>query len=155
MKTKIVAKNRKAFHDYHIEEKIEAGIVLTGTEVKSVRQGNITIKDSYAGLDKEEVYLYNMHISPFKAGDIRAYDPERTRKLLLHKGEIKRLIGKIQEKGLTLLPLSIYFSNRVAKVELGLAKGKKLYDKRKALAEKTAKREIEREIKNRGVGSRK
>ncbi|MCS7201627.1 MAG: SsrA-binding protein SmpB [Dictyoglomus sp.] len=145
---KYVTINRKAKHDYYILETYEAGIALTGTEVKSLREGKVSIVDSYADIDKGELWLFDLHISPYDKGNIYNHDPKRPRKLLMHKDEISRLIGKIKEKGLTLIPLSIYFNERGwAKVELGLAKGKKLYDKRRDLAEKAEKRELERAYK--------
>jgi SsrA-binding protein len=144
MSGKIVATNRKAYHDYFVEETFEAGIALVGTEVKSLRTGKANLKDSFARVVNSEVLLYNMHISPYDFGNIHNHDPVRIRKLLLHKSEIKRLTGKIKEKGFTLVPLKIYFKGQVAKVELGLARGKHLYDKRQVIAEKTAKREIEK-----------
>ena len=127
---KIVATNKKAYHDYHIEETYEAGMALQGTEVKSLREGKANLKDSFARIEKDEIFLLNCHISPYSHGNIANHDPMRTRKLLLHKREIQRLIGKIQQKGYALIPLKIYFKNEKAKVELGLAKGKKAYDKR-------------------------
>jgi SsrA-binding protein len=150
---KVVTTNKKAYHDYFIEEKYEAGIVLVGSEVKSVREGRVSLKDSYARVEQEEVYLYNMHISPYTHGDVFTRpEPRRPRKLLLHKQEIRRLIGKVKERGYTLVPLRVYFANGFAKVELGLARGKKLYDKRREIAEKTAKREIERALRARERG---
>ncbi|PMQ02509.1 MAG: SsrA-binding protein [Dictyoglomus sp. NZ13-RE01] len=145
---KVVAVNRRARHDYFILETYEAGIALTGTEVKSLREGKVSLVDSYADIKNGELWLYDLHISPYDKGNIYNHDPKRPRKLLMHKDEIAHLIGKIKEKGLTLIPLSIYFNNRGwAKVELGLAKGKKLYDKRRDLAEKAEKRELERAFK--------
>lgn len=142
---KIVALNRKAKHDYFILETFEAGIALTGTEVKSLRNGKVSLQDSYADVKNGEVWIYNLHISPYEHGNIYNHDPKRPRKLLLNKDEIAYLVGKVKEKGLTLIPLSIYFNERGwAKVELGLAKGKKLYDKRRDLAEKAERRELER-----------
>ena len=147
---KAVATNRKAFHDYFIEEKLEAGIVLRGTEVKSLRDGRVNLQDSYASVRDAEIFLHNCHISPYSHGNIMNHDPMRVRKLLLHKKEIHRLMGKTQQKGLTLIPLRIYFSKRgLAKVELGLAKGKKLYDRRESIKAREAGREVERAIKNR------
>ncbi|MDI6688906.1 MAG: SsrA-binding protein SmpB [Actinomycetota bacterium] len=146
---KVVARNKKAYHDYFIEETYEAGIALEGAEVKSLRAGKVSLRDSFARIKNGEVFLYNMHISSYEHGDVLKPDPRRTRKLLLHKSEIRRLIGKTEEKGYTLIPLMIYFSRGFAKVELGLAKGKCLYDKRREIAEKTAKREIERALKER------
>lgn len=142
---KIVTENRKARHDYFIEETLEAGIVLTGTEVKSLRGGKANIKDSFARVENGEVVLYDMHISPYEQGNRFNHEPRRPRKLLLHKEEIRRLIGKTREKGLTLIPLRVYFNSQGrAKVELALARGKKLYDKREAIRERDAKREIEK-----------
>jgi len=149
MSEKIIAQNRKARFDYHIEEIYEAGIVLKGTEVKSIREGKVNIKDSFARVEKGELFLYNMHISPYEQGNIFNHDPLRTRKLLMHKIEINRLIGLTKEKGLTLVPIRLYLKNSRVKVELGLAKGKRTHDKRKALQEKAAKREIERAFKER------
>lgn len=146
---KILARNRKARYDYHIEEVYEAGIVLQGTEVKSIREGKVNLRDSFVRVDNGELFLYNMHVSPYEHGNISNHDPLRTRKLLMHKIEIKRLIGLTREKGYTLVPLKLYLVNGRVKVELALAKGKKLYDKRKALQEKSAKREIERAFKER------
>lgn len=144
---KVVATNRKAFHDYTVLETMEAGIVLKGTEVKSLRQGKANLKDSYGRVERSEAFLLNMHISPYEKGNRYNPDPTRKRKLLLHKNQIYRLLGKIQEKGLTLVPLKLYFKNSHAKVELALVKGKKLFDKRQALKEKEAKRELERNLK--------
>jgi SsrA-binding protein len=141
---KVVSENRKARHDYFIEESYEAGIALTGTEVKSLRAGKANLKDSYAQVEKGEMFLYNMHISPYEQGNRYNVDPVRPRKLLLHKKEINSLLGKVMQQGLTLIPLKVYFFRGRAKVELALAKGKKIYDKRAALAEKDARREIER-----------
>lgn len=144
---KIVATNRKAYHDFFIDETYEAGLVLQGTEVKSLRSSRANLRDSYALVKNGEVFLYNMHISPYSHGNIENHEPRRTRKLLLHRSQIKRLIGKTKERGYTLVPLKVYFSRGVAKVELGLAKGKRLYDKRREIAEKTAQREIERALR--------
>ena len=145
---KIVATNRKAFHDYFIEERFEAGIQLQGTEVKSLRDGRVNLQDSYAGVKDGEVFLHHCHISPYSHGNIMNHDPMRVRKLLLHRKEINKLLGKTQQKGLTLIPLRIYFSPRgIAKVELGLAKGKKLYDRRDAIKAREAGREVERALK--------
>jgi SsrA-binding protein len=143
----IVTTNRKAFHDYHIQEKFEAGISLVGTEVKSLREGRANLKDSYAIIKDGEVFLLNCHISPYSHGNIQNHDPLRTRKLLLHKKEISKLWGNISQKGCTLIPLKIYFRNGKAKVEIGLAKGKREYEKRESIKEKEAKREIERHMK--------
>ncbi|MCX8071115.1 MAG: SsrA-binding protein SmpB [Candidatus Binatia bacterium] len=139
--------NRRARHDYHIEETIEAGLVLTGSEVKSLRAGKGQLKDSYARVKNGEVWLLQSHISEYAPAARFGHDPTRPRKLLLHKREIARLAGKVREKGLTLIPLRIYFKNGRAKVELGLARGKKLYDKRAALRERDAQREIERAMR--------
>lgn len=150
---KVVATNRKAYHDYFIEEKFEAGIVLKGTEVKSLREGRVNLQDSYASVHEGEVFLHHCHISPYSHGNIMNHDPLRVRKLLLHKKEINKLLGKTQLKGLTLVPLRIYFSKRgQAKVELGLAKGKKLYDRRESLKTREAGREMERAIKGQKRG---
>ena len=139
---RVVISNRKALHDYLILERFEAGIVLKGTEVKSLRKGNANLQDSYAMIRNGEVWLLGMHIDPFEKGNINNHDPRRERKLLFHKSEIRKLIGKTSEKGLTLIPLKVYFKNNRTKVELGIGKGKKLYDKREAIA----KREVEREM---------
>jgi len=145
---KVVATNRKAFHDYHIEERLEAGIVLKGTEVKSLREGQVNLRDSYASVDRGELVLHHCHISPYSHGNIMNHDPVRPRKLLLHRKEINKLLGKSQQKGLTLVPLRIYFSPRgLAKVELALAKGKKQYDRREAIKAREVGREVERAIK--------
>lgn len=144
---KTVAQNRKARHDYFIEQTIEAGIVLSGTEVKSIRQGKVNLKDSYASIDHGEVIINGMHVSPYEQGNIFNREPERDRKLLLHRNEINRLVGYIQQKGMALVPLQVYFRKGKVKVELGLAKGKKLYDKREDIAERDAKREIDRKLK--------
>jgi SsrA-binding protein len=144
---KLIANNKKAYHDYFIEEKYEAGIELFGTEVKSLRLGKCSIKESFIRIDKGEVYAYGMHISPYEMGNIFNKDPMRPKKLLLHKSEILKLLGKITEKGYTLVPLEVYFKEGRAKLEIGLAKGKKLYDKREDIAKKDLKRETEREFK--------
>jgi len=145
---KVVATNRKAFHDYHIEERLEAGIVLKGTEVKSLREGQVNLRDSYASVDRGELVLHHCHISPYSHGNLMNHDPVRPRKLLLHRKEINKLLGKSQQKGLTLVPLRIYFSPRgLAKVELALAKGKKQYDRREAIKAREVGREVERAIK--------
>ncbi|MEC4891002.1 MAG: SsrA-binding protein SmpB [Nitrospira sp.] len=147
---KVIATNRKAYHDYFIEEKYEAGIVLRGTEVKSLREGRVNLQESYASVHEGEVFLHHCHISPYSHGNIMNHDPLRVRKLLLHKKEINKLLGKTQQKGLTLIPLRLYFSKRgQVKVELGLAKGKKLYDRRESLKTREAGREMERAIKGR------
>ncbi len=149
---KIITENRKARHDYTVEESFEAGIELKGTEVKSMRAGRANLKDSFAIIENGELYLYGMHISPYEQGNIFNVDPLRPRKLLMHKKEIMRLLGKTKEQGLTLVPLKAYFKKDKIKIELALAKGKKLYDKREAAAEKSAKREIEKAMKERSHG---
>ncbi|MFQ5586672.1 MAG: SsrA-binding protein SmpB [Thermodesulfobacteriota bacterium] len=150
MSIKVVCQNRKAFHDYFIEERIEAGIVLVGTEVKSLRQGKAHLKDSYALIRDGEIFLLHTHISPYLQADrFTRPDPDRRRKLLLHKREVQKLIGKTKERGYTLIPTRIYFKNGKAKVELGLAKGKKVYDKREAIKKKVMEREAEKSLKGR------
>ena len=144
---KIVANNKKAFFDYFIEETYEAGVSLAGTEVKSLRMGKGSIKEEFIRIEKGEVYLYGMHISPYEKGNIFNKDPLRVRKLLMHKYEINKLLGKIKEKGYTLVPLNIYFKGSLVKVEVGLARGKKLYDKREAIAKKDQRREAEKDFK--------
>lgn len=144
---KIVAQNKKARHDYFIEETIEAGIVLSGTEVKSIRQGKLNLKESYASICDGEVILSGMHISPYEQGNIYNKDPLRDRKLLLHKAEINKLIGMTQQKGYTLVPTQAYLKHGMVKIELGIARGKKLYDKRDDIAARDAKREIDRSLK--------
>ncbi len=143
----VVSTNRKAYHDYFIEEICEAGITLLGTEVKSLREGKANLKDSYALIKGNEIFLLNCHISPYSHGNIQNHDPLRTRKLLLHRKEINKLWGKLTQKGLTLIPLKIYFKKGKAKVEIGLCKGKKQYEKREVLKEKEARREIERHLR--------
>lgn len=147
MGIKIIANNKKARFQYDIIEQIEAGIVLQGTEVKSLRAGKVNLKDSYATIRDGEVFIYNLHISPYEQGNIFNHDPLRVRKLLLNKHEIKRLIGKVQERGMTLVPLKIYFKNGYAKIELGLGKGKKLVDRRRDIARRDEQRELQREFK--------
>lgn len=139
---KIIANNKKARHDYFILEEYEAGIVLKGTEVKSVRQGKVSIKESYCQINNAEVFIFGMHISPYEQGNIYNVDPLRTRKLLLNKREILKLIGKTKEKGLTLVPLKVYLKYGLVKLEIGLAKGKKIYDKRETIAKKDAERRM-------------
>lgn len=151
MSTKTI-ENRKARHDYHIVETYEAGIVLQGTEVKSLRAGQANIKDSFARIKDSEVFLINMHISPYEQGNINNHEPTRERKLLMHKSEIRKLIGQTKEKGLTLVPLKIYFTRGKAKAQIGLAKGKNLYDKRQDMATRDAKREMERVFRERQKG---
>jgi len=143
----VVAKNRKAYHDYFIQETYEAGLMLVGTEVKSLREGKANLKESYALIKDGEMFLLNCHISPYSHGNIENHDPLRTRKLLLHKKEISKLWGKTSQQGLTLVPLKIYFKNGKAKVEIGLAKGKRQYEKRESIKEREVKREIERHLK--------
>lgn len=144
---KLVCNNKKAYHDYFIEDKYEAGLELFGTEVKSLRLGKCSIKESFIRIDKGEVYAYGMHITPYEMGNIFNKDPLRPKKLLLHKSEILKLLTKISEKGYTLVPLEVYFKNGRAKLEFGLAKGKKLYDKREDTAKKDLRRELERDFK--------
>ncbi|MGQ9860310.1 MAG: SsrA-binding protein SmpB [Thermodesulfobacteriota bacterium] len=146
---KLVCRNRRAWHEYEILETVEAGMVLVGTEVKSLREGRVNLKDSYAKVDGDEVFLVDAHISPYSHGNIMNHDPLRPRKLLLHKKEIRRLGGKVSERGLTLIPLEIYFKEGRAKVELGLARGKRLYDKRAAIKKRDERRELQRELKAR------
>ena len=147
---KIAAENRKARHDYSIHETFEAGIELVGTEVKSLRAGKANLKDAYAQITKTaEVYVYNIHISPYEQGNQFNHEPLRPRRLLLHRAEIRRLIGKVKEKGYALIPLKLYFTHGLVKMELALATGKKLYDKRQSMAEKDAKREMDRTLKER------
>ncbi len=143
-----VAVNRKAYHDYHIEERYEAGIVLTGSEIKSVRGGRVNLRGSYARVVDEDIYLYDAHISPYDQA-YEQHEPTRRRRLLLHRREIKRLLGLVQQKGLTLIPLRIYVKGRWAKVELAVGRGKKLYDKREDLAKRDAQRDMERAMKSR------
>jgi SsrA-binding protein len=149
MNKKIICQNRKASHDYYIDEVLEAGMVLLGPEVKSLREGRASLVDGYAKVKNGEVYLHNMHIAPYPYAHYFELNPKRTRKLLLNRREIKKLIGKTKEKGYSLIPLKVYFSGSRAKVELGLAKGKKKVDKRHALKEKELKREMEQERKKR------
>lgn len=147
---RIVASNRKARHEYFIEDTIEAGIVLKGTEVKSIRAGRINVKESYAIVENGEIFIYNMHISPYEQGNIHNVDPIRKRKLLLHKREIKRLEAQVMQKGYTLIPLTVYINeDGLVKIELALGKGKKLYDKREDIAKRDAIRKIERQVKER------
>lgn len=144
---KIIAQNKKATHDYYIEEKYEAGILLTGTEIKSIRAGKVNLKDSFARISNGEVYIHNMHISPFEHGNRFNHEPTRARKLLLHKQEIAKLIGLTKEKGYSLVPLKIYLRNGFAKIEIALAKGKKLYDKRQTIAKRDAERQMARVLR--------
>ncbi|UII55541.1 SsrA-binding protein SmpB [Cytobacillus spongiae] len=146
---KVIAQNKKAYHDYFIEETYEAGIVLQGTEIKSIRSGRVNLKDSYAQIKQGEVHLLGMHVSPYEQGNRYNHDPLRTRKLLLHKREIDKLMGETKEVGYSIVPLKLYLKNGFAKVLIGLAKGKKQYDKREDLKKKEAKREIERAFRDR------
>ena len=148
---KLIANNKKAYHDYFILEKYEAGIVLHGTEVKSLRMGQCSIKEAFIRIENGEMFIYGMHVSPYEKGNIFNRDPLRVKKLLLHKGEINKLVGKIAEKGFTLVPLKVYFKGSLVKVEIGLAKGKKLYDKRADIAKKDMRREAEKEFKVRNL----
>ena len=144
---KLVANNKKAYHDYFIDDKIEAGIELFGTEVKSIRMGKCSVKESFIKIEKGEMFIYGMHISPYEKGNIFNKDSLRVRKLLLHKVEIRKLEAKVAEKGYTLVPLQVYFKGSLVKVEVGLARGKKLYDKRQDIAKKDQKRDVERDFK--------
>jgi SsrA-binding protein len=144
-----VAVNRRARHDFHIDETVEAGIVLTGSEVKALRDGKANLKDSYGRVERNEIWLWNAHISPYSPASQFGHEPTRTRKLLLHRHQIERLAGKVKERGLTLIPLRLYFKNGRAKVELGLARGKKQYDKRASIREREVKREMDRAIRRR------
>ena len=149
---KVVTQNKKAFHDYFILDTYEAGIVLTGTEIKSIKNGKVNLKDSYANIKNGEVFIYGMHISPYEFGNIYNKDPLRTRKLLLNRREINKLTGMIKQKGLTLVPISLYFNGHFVKVELGIGKGKKLYDKRQDIAKRDAERRMQKamSLKNQG-----
>ena len=149
---KLIANNKKAYHDYFILETYEAGISLGGTEVKSLRMGKCSIKESFIRIENGEVYIYGMHISPYEKGNIFNKDPLRVRKLLLHKGEINKLLGKMKEKGIAVIPLKVYFKGSLVKIEIGLAKGKKLYDKRQDIAKKDQQREASRDFKIRNLG---
>jgi SsrA-binding protein len=147
---KTICTNRKAYHEFHIEDKFETGLVLTGTEVKSLREGKANLKDSFAKIKNGELFLVNAHISPYSCGNIYNHEPKRDRKILLHKREISKLFGKVKERGFTLVPLSMYFNNRnMVKLELALAKGKTLYDKRESIKRKDEKRVAERELRSR------
>ena len=148
---KLIANNKKVYHDYFLEETFEAGIALAGTEVKSMRMGKCSIKESFIHIENGEVILYGMHISPYEKGNIFNKDPLRVRKLLLHKKEILKISGKMKEQGITVVPLQVYFSGSLVKMEIGLAKGKKLYDKRDDIAKKDQKREAQREFKVRNL----
>lgn len=147
--SKVLAQNKRAGHDYFIEETYESGIVLKGTEIKSIRKGNVNLKDSYARIKDGEMFLLNMHISPYEQGNRYNHDPVRTRKLLMHRKQLDKLIGITKEKGYSLIPLKVYIKNGYAKVLIGLGKGKKNYDKRETLKQKTAKREVERALRER------
>ncbi len=149
--SRLIANNKKAYYDYFIEDTYEAGISLAGTEVKSLRMGHCSIKEAFVGIDGGEVYIYHMHITPYEKGNIFNKDPLRTRKLLLHKSEINKLMGQSKEKGYTIVPLKVYFKDSLVKVEIGLARGKKLYDKRQDIAKKDQKREAEKEFKIRNL----
>ena len=148
---KLIANNKKAYHDYFIDETYEAGIALHGTEVKSMRLGKCSIKESFIRIENGEVFVYGMHVSPYEKGNLFNKDPLRVKKLLLHRAEINKLQGKIKEKGYTLVPLEVYFNDGKVKVEIGLARGKKLYDKREAIAKKDQRREAEKEFKIRNL----
>ena len=148
---KSVTSNKKAYHDYYILEKFEAGVELFGTEVKSIRQGNVNLKDAFCFVRNGELFAHGVHVSPYEKGNIFNRDPLRPKRLLMHKKEISRLHGRIQQDGLTLVPLSVYFKDSRVKLELGLARGKKLYDKREAAAEKSSEREMDRHIKERNL----
>lgn len=148
MNTKLIAKNPTAYHNYTIEDKLEAGLVLSGTEIKSIRTGKVNLKDTYATIKNGEVYIIGMHISPYEHGNIFNKDPLRDRKLLLNKREINKLYGLIKQKSYSLIPISLYFKGSIVKLELGIGKGKKLYDKRQDLAKKDAERQIAYQLKN-------
>ncbi|OPX23964.1 MAG: SsrA-binding protein [Candidatus Latescibacteria bacterium 4484_107] len=148
--SKLITQNRKARHEYHILSRVEAGLVLQGTEVKSLRRGQVNLKDSFARIENDEAWLHNMHISPYEEGNRFNHDPTRKRKLLLHRMEIKRLLSKVKEKGLTLVPLKVYFVRGRAKVELGLARGKREYDKREDIARRDMQRDIARQLRREG-----
>ena len=147
--TKIISQNKKAYHDYFVDEKYEAGIELFGTEVKSIRAGNVNLKDAYCDIKNGELFVVGMHVSPYEHGNIFHREPLRNRKLLMHKREIMKLHGLVSQKGFTLVPLSLYFSGSRVKVEVGLCRGKKMYDKRDSIAKHDADREIERKMKER------
>lgn len=149
---RLIANNKKARHDYFLEETFEAGVELHGTEVKSLRQGNCSIKEAFIHIENGEIIIYGMHISPYEKGNIFNKDPMRPKRLLMHKKEIMRLLGKIKEKGYTIVPVQVYFKGSLVKVEIALARGKKLYDKRQDIAKKDARREAERDFKVRNLG---
>ena len=148
---KLIANNKKAYHDFFVEDTFEAGVSLHGTEVKSLRMGKCSIKEAFVRIENGEVFVYGMHISPYEKGNIFNKDPLRVKKLLMHRYEINKLMGKIKEKGLTLVPLKVYFKGSLVKVEIGLARGKKLYDKREDIARKDQRREAEKEFKIRNL----
>ncbi|MCI8566156.1 MAG: SsrA-binding protein SmpB [Lachnospiraceae bacterium] len=147
---KLIANNKKAYYDYFIEDTFETGIALAGTEVKSLRMGKCSLKESFIRIDRGELFVYNMHISPYEKGNIFNKDPLRVRKLLAHRYEIRKMAAKVAEKGFTLVPLKVYFKDSLVKMEIGLARGKKLYDKRETIAKKDQKREAERELRIKG-----
>lgn len=149
---KLIANNKKAYHDYFIDEKYEAGIELKGTEVKSLRMGKCSVKEAFITINRGEVYIQHMHISPYEKGNIFNRDPLRTRKLLLHKSEIRKLESQVQAKGYTIMPLRVYLKGSLVKMEIGLARGKKMYDKRQDIAKKDARREAQRDFKVRNLG---
>ncbi len=153
--SRTIAVNRRAYHEYHVLETLETGIVLTGTEIKSIRQGKVSITDSFARIEKGEVYLYGSQIAPYAQGNIHNHQQDRVRKLLIQRSEIERLLGKTKEKGLTLIPLKMYFKRAWVKVELGLCKGKQLHDKRESIKTRESKREMERATKISGSGTKK
>lgn len=150
--TKLIANNKKAYHDYFILDTYEAGIALHGTEVKSLRMGKCSIKESFIRIENNEVYIYGMHVSPYEKGNIFNKDPLRVKKLLLHRAEINKMLGKVKEKGISVVPLKVYLKGSLVKVEIGLAQGKKLYDKREDIAKKDQRREAERDFKIRNIG---
>ncbi|MDY2762745.1 MAG: SsrA-binding protein SmpB [Faecalimonas umbilicata] len=150
--TKLIANNKKAYHDYFILDTYEAGIALHGTEVKSLRMGKCSVKESFIRVENGEIFIYGMHISPYEKGNIFNKDPLRPRKLLLHKAEINKMLGKTKEKGMAIVPLKVYFKGSLVKVEIGLARGKKLYDKRNDIAKKDQQREAQRDFKIRNLG---
>lgn len=150
--TKLIANNKKAYHDYFILDTYEAGIALHGTEVKSLRMGKCSIKESFIRIENNEVYIYGMHVSPYEKGNIFNKDPLRVKKLLLHRAEINKMLGQVKEKGISVVPLKVYLKGSLVKVEIGLAQGKKLYDKRQDIAKKDQRREAERDFKIRNIG---
>ena len=148
---KILAKNPTAYHNYSIDSTMEAGIVLSGTEIKSIRNGKVNLKDTYINIKNGEIFIYGMHISPYEFGNIYNKDPLRTRKLLLHKNEIDRLYGMMKQKGISIVPINMYFKNNKVKIQIGIGKGKKLFDKREDIAKKDAERKIQRALKDKGT----